>query len=346
MRLEKLSVLISLIIILVSCNKDDESNTPITPPRDRGEQQIEDDASIQDYLRSHYYNSEELLNLPDASISDIKITPLEEGETEPPAGHTMLIADVEDHDVKFAEADYVYYILRLRQGQGDSSPTFADSVRLLYEGFLFDGDIFDSTPNPITFDLTQLIPGWRKVIPRFKTAIFPPEENGDGTVSYRKGGLGVMFLPSGLAYFNNATTGVSAYTPIMFKFELLQSFENDHDGDGIPSYLEDINGDGEFTAISDNEVADDDTDNDNIPNFFDSDDDNDRVPTRNELLSNTYVINNGDPEPVIDETIEFIISRVVGATTTTIKTLKIVDSNGDELDDHLDDEIKIKNNTF
>ncbi len=46
------------------------------------------------------------------------------------------------------------------------------------------------------------------------------------------------------------------------------------DNDGIPAELEDINNDGDLTN--------DDTDNDNIPNYLDSDDDGDNVPTLNE----------------------------------------------------------------
>jgi hypothetical protein len=46
------------------------------------------------------------------------------------------------------------------------------------------------------------------------------------------------------------------------------------DNDGIPAALEDINNDGDLTN--------DDTDNDTIPNYLDSDDDGDNVPTVNE----------------------------------------------------------------
>lgn len=49
---------------------------------------------------------------------------------------------------------------------------------------------------------------------------------------------------------------------------------NEDDNDGIPANLEDINNDGDFTN--------DDTDNDTIPNYLDSDDDGDNIPTINE----------------------------------------------------------------
>ena len=48
------------------------------------------------------------------------------------------------------------------------------------------------------------------------------------------------------------------------------------DDDGIPSELEDINGNGN--------LEDDDTDNDGIPNYLDFDDDGDNVPTEREIV--------------------------------------------------------------
>lgn len=280
-----------LALVLASCKNDDDGDDIIQVElRDRAEQEAEDQLLLESYLSSHYYNSEEIANLPDASITDIKITALAENETAPPAGHTMLNADTEAKDVFFAETDYKIHILKLRQGGGSGSPTFADNVRILYEGFLEDGSIFDAAATPVVFDLTQLIPGWRKVIPEFNVSESFMEQ-GDGTVDFVGGGLGIMFVPSGLAYFANSIPGIGAYTPIMFKFELLQMYENDHDGDGIPSYLEDLkdeNGqtDGEFTVNFDDltDEFDDDTDGDTNPNYFDADDDNDGIPTLNEDL--------------------------------------------------------------
>ena len=49
----------------------------------------------------------------------------------------------------------------------------------------------------------------------------------------------------------------------------------DHDNDSVPSYLEDVNGDGVF---------DDDTDEDNVVNVFDNDDDGDDILTIDEYI--------------------------------------------------------------
>ncbi|WP_242119247.1 FKBP-type peptidyl-prolyl cis-trans isomerase [Aestuariivivens sediminicola] len=303
MTLERIGLcVLGLFLAVYSCKKDDGGGD-ITPVelRDRTEQQQADNDSLQKYLNGHYYNSELLAGLTDPGIADIVISKLEEGQTLPD-GHTLLIDDVEMKDLEYADTEYRLYILRLNQGGGMASPTFADGVRLSYEGFLFDGTIFDSAINPIDFDLTALIPGWRKVLPDFNVAE-SFIEIGDGTVDYVNTGLGVMFLPSGLAYFANATSGIPAYTPINFKFELFQKFENDHDGDGIPSYLEDLNGDGEFTVnfqdLTDD--TDDDTDGNSVPDYFDNDDDGDGILTRDEdanedgNLFNDDTNNNGIP---------------------------------------------------
>lgn len=304
MKLERLSlVVLCLLLVVVSCKKDDEVNDP-TPVelRDRTEQQAKDNDSLVKYLNNHYYNAEELATLGNPTISDIVITKLEEGENVP-TGHKLLNDDKETIDIVYSETDYQVYVLRLNQGGGNKKPTFADDIRLLYEGFDLDDDVFDGASTPVDFDLVSLIPGWRKVIPTFDVAAYS-EEVGDGTVNYVDSGLGVMFLPSGLAYFANATGGISAYSPIIFKFQLLQTFENDHDGDGIPSYLEDLykadgtpGSDGEFTVNLEDltDPNDDDTDGDSIPDYFDSDDDGDGIPTKDEDA-------NGDGDLMNDDT--------------------------------------------
>ena len=296
MKIEKFGLIILCMLIgILSCKKDDDG-PDVTPVeiRDRTEQQAADNDSLVKYLNNHYYNSEVLAGLADPGLSDIVITKLEEGETLPD-GHTMLMGAVETKDLVFADTDYKVYILRINQGGGAESPTFADKVRLLYEGFKLDGEVFDSASTPVDFDLVNLIPGWRKVIPTFNVAE-SFVELGDGTVDYTNTGLGVMFLPSGLGYFSSATSGIPAYSPIIFKFELFQMFENDHDGDGVPSYLEDLNDDGEFTIADpeDSTVTHDDTDGDSIPDYADTDDDGDGVLTKDEDV-------NGDGDPRNDD---------------------------------------------
>ena len=284
--------ILSFVVVFSSCKKDDALDTVTIVIRDRGEQQIIDNDSIIGYLETHYYNSDFFIGNSDPSISDIVITEIADGESLPD-GNTLLMEDVETKTTFYEDTDYEYYVLKLNQGGGAESPTFADNVSVIYEGFDLENEIFDSSISPVTFDLTSLIPGWRKVLTEFNTAESFTEP-GDGTVVYLNHGAGVMFIPSGLAYFSNATTG-SSYAPLIFKFDLIGTLENDHDGDGIPSYLEDLNGDGEFIVNFDDltDATDDDTDGDGTPDYFDADDDGDGVLTR-------YEDTNEDGDPTND----------------------------------------------
>ncbi|MDO5989784.1 hypothetical protein Q4Q39_20470 [Flavivirga amylovorans] len=326
----------------LSCNKDDNNDTTIVVEiRDRDEQQEEDKALLLDYFATHYYNSSEFDALTNPTIDNLKITKLVEGTTTPADGTLLSESTILDTlEVNFADTNYEYYILRLKKGGGSLSPTFSDNVAMRYEGTTLSNDIFDSAVNPVNFDLTTLIPGWRKVIPEFNVAE-GFVENGDGTVSFQNQGIGVMFLPSGLAYFNNAVAGIPAYSPIIFKFGLLQMAQNDHDNDGIPSYLEDLNGDGEYTLNSsaDADARDgDDTDGNGVPDYFDNDDDGDGIATINEIELKTY--NRGTKKEIEDLVFEpgevLIGIKEEGDGTFTGTTS--IDTDKDGIPDYLDAE--------
>lgn len=284
-------LLLLCVLCFTSCKKDDDS-FEIPAPRDRTAQQEKDKDSLIKYMSTHYYNSSVFETPGNYRYEDILITELpdedEDGVYEDmpnPDMNTLLIDAVETFTTEFRDVEYEYYVLRLNQGGGEA-PYSSDDVNINYFGSFFDGEDFDSTVNAISLDLVTVIEGWRVAIPSFGTAtdIF---DNGDGTFSYDNYGLGVLFIPSGLAYFNAPPLGIPQYENLIFKFELYNREANDHDIDLVQSFLEDIDGDGD--------VFNDDTDNDNIPNFFDTDDDGDGVLTRFEDLDN-------DGDPTNDDT--------------------------------------------
>lgn len=336
-------MVLAFVLVFTSCKKNNPSFTTI-PDRDRNEQQITDNDSLLDYFDYYYYNSGTFTSGINHTLEDIIITELPKDDDgnyldlPDPANNTLLsdAGVLEVHTTVFQDADYTYYILRLNQGGGDKSPEFADDIRVRYSGNLMDDVVFDSAVTPVDFDMTNLIPGWNRVMPQFNTAsLF--NVIGGGNVEYDNYGLGVMFLPSGLAYFSSPPLGVPLYSNLIFKFELLQTEENDHDNDGIPSYVEDL--DGDINLFSD------DTDEDNAPNFIDGDDDNDGVLTINELIPTQYIIdtNLGEQEPILVED-EFEISRSEDSGIITINTVTIADSNDDGLADYLDESIEINYN--
>ncbi len=270
---------------MVGCNKDDDS-IDIEPPRDRGEQQIVDKDSLLGYLNSHYYNSSLFETDGDYSIDDVVISELpkdDEGNylsLPDPDINTLLIDDVVIKTINFSDTEYEIYYLRLTNGDGES-PKFSDDILVSYSGQLLNDSNFDKSTTPVTFDLMGVVPGWRYIMVDFNTSSENAIINTDGTLSYSNYGLGVMFLPSGLGYFNTGSSGIPTYSPLIFKFELYKNQHNDHDGDGILSHLEDLNGN--------LNPLDDDTDEDDIPNFNDPDDDGDGVSTNLEDLND-----NGD----------------------------------------------------
>lgn len=340
MKIRKITLYILCAIVgFISCSKDDNRDNPIfVDIRDRAEQQIADKDSLIGYLETHYYNSSVFVGNLNPSINDLIISELAGGETNPPVDHTLLIDAIETKTTIFLDVDYEYYILRLNQGGGIVSPNFSDDVRVIYSGNLLDEEVFDSAVTPTDFDLTSLVTGWGRVLPQFNIAA-DFIDNGDGTVSFNNAGVGVMFLPSGLAYFSDPPldSNIPLYSSLIFRFELFQTEINDHDGDGVPSYLEDLNGD--LT------LANDDTDEDGIQNFLDRDDDGDGVLTINELEPKEYIVdtNIGETEPVLAVN-EFEISRSESLGIITINTVTIVDSNNDGLDDYLDENITIDYN--
>lgn len=320
MSLRKIAFLILCTTLgFVSCNNDDDSTEiPEIIIRDRAEQQMADNDSIEKYLNNYYYNASDFEGVVTPKIANLVF------DTDP-TGKVKLIDELYNpttnpdgklkaYDITFAETEYRYYVLELNKGpENGTAPKFSDKVRVIYEGSLVeDNSVFDSAVTPVDLDLIGdrittfgTIAGWRKVFPLFNVAE-SFVDNGDGTVTYNNHGTGVMFLPSGLAYFaNSPSTDIPAYAPLIFKFELLQSFENDHDNDGVPTWKEDIDGDGEFSIDPDDpeKEGDDDTDNDGSPDYVDQDDDGDGVLTINEDLEDMDLNfdSDGDGDPTNDK---------------------------------------------
>jgi len=157
--------------------------------------------------------------------------------------------------------------------------------------------VFDSAITPIWFDQIIAIAGWRETLIGLSGAsnFTKPTVGDDGTISYQDFADVTVFMPSGLGYFATSRNGIPRYSPLIFNVQLYGVNQADHDNDGVPSYLEDIDGD--------RLVIDDDTDNDNIPNYNDPDDDGDFTLTRDEDLEADTDLNDdrdGDGDPAND----------------------------------------------
>ena len=257
--------LICLIVSLASCKKDDGAS--IAPPRDRAEQNLADIDSLETYLKTHYIASvDEDFNI------DIQEIPVD--------GDQVSIWDQEEYPLQTKvvtrhDVEYTIHYLILNEGVGDM-PTRGDNVDVGYRGTLLDGTQFDYNPFPQSpTPLLGLVEGWQEIIPLFKSGVYVEEPGSPDPAEFTDYGAGVMFLPSGMAYFNNTPSSlVKPYSCMVFSFKLFDVDYTDLDEDGILNKFETENG---------IDIADYDTDEDELPNFLDSDDDGDGYTTKREI---------------------------------------------------------------
>lgn len=255
----KILFLSAIMLQLVSCSKSDTPADIYVVPY--AEQYPKDLDSIEKFLTTHTL---------DANNEFVSI---EVGGTETPI---MDMPNLTFKDVSVNDVDYKVYYLLFNEGDAlvGERPSRVDSVLVSYKGQLLDKEVFDYAPNPIWLTLDVTVRGFSEIMTKFKTGTFT--ENTDGTVSYQNYGSGIMFIPSGLAYYNTSTASIPAYSPLIFTFNLNRLNYVDNDRDRILSK-------DELWLIEDEELLD--TDGDGIPNYADVDDDGDGVLTKTEIIS-------------------------------------------------------------
>lgn len=293
-------IIVSLIFVLtvISCKKDDGDGVVTVPPSLLSDVAPEDDAAIKDYLNTHFYNYEDFENEPDGFDHKIVIDTL--------AGDNLdkrsLMEDAQSMVIKVSsdylglsageeDIEHTLYFIEVRKG-GGGSPTFADSTLVRYQGSLLNGKLFDESQDFVWQELPITVRGYGNGVSKFNAGTEDQiVENPDGTYNITNSGLGIIVMPSGLAYFNTSNSSlIPIYSPLVFKIELGLYVENtDRDNDGIPSIEEDLNGNGYLN--------DDNTDAEDesrfvpaSPNFNDADDDGDGVSTRSEITDENGTI--------------------------------------------------------
>jgi hypothetical protein len=316
---------------LFSCSKD-ESPAEIAPPRDYKVQFDADNTTIESYLNSNYIT---VINHPGfTDDQDVTIAKIDAGQPsimsylDNATYPKLLTRKVNLHGI-----EYKIYYLVLREGEkdivtglGGESPTNTDAVLASYSGSYLQittssetspvtATLFEESkfPNQL-FNLLVTIKGWGEIFPQFKTGSYA--SNSDNTITYKDFGAGVMFLPSGLAYFQNGPGSIPSYAPLVFSFKLYEIQRLDTDGDGILNDQEDVNIELDKDTDKNNigYIYDyrnlinyptfpedkiryaDDTDKDGIPNFLDVDDDGDGYITKLEISKGTdYLDKNSYP---------------------------------------------------
>jgi len=276
-------------IAFISCNKDDDDDKTVTVPlRDYTEQSKADNDSIEKYLKTNYI--EEV-----TADFDIKISKIPKGGTQTSIWDQK-VYPLQTRDVYNDNITYKVYYLVLNEGVGEA-PCNYDDIYASYVGNLLNGTVFDTSDNlgrPFRLDGSDgIIDGWKEIFPKFKAGKANPV-NADGTITYSDFGAGVMFLPSGLAYYAGGSGKIAAYSPLVFSVKLYAIQRLDHDRDGILDINEDINGDGYVYDFRNKELYAnppaeliDDTDGDGVADFIDIDDDGDGYTTLLEITKPT-----------------------------------------------------------
>jgi len=256
-------------LLLYSC--DSGSSAEIDDFDYEAQALIDNDTLVQ-FLKNHYF---------DTDINSVKkIT-----EEQTPLFETVETMNITENDIDYTLYYYVNNIGSPTIEKG--KPTVMDSVFVKYSGQrIVETDsistVFDSS-NGNWFTLNAVIRGWSHGFTNFKGG---DNVTDNGPITYANGGKGILFIPSGLAYGNIGSGNILPNECIFFYIDLYDFVKDtDHDNDGVPSIVEDPDGNGD--------PRDDDTDLDGVPNYFDADDDNDGVLTINEDA-------NGDGNPAND----------------------------------------------
>ncbi len=264
----KYILLVGIISMLVYSCGDNDTGLIVDPNFDHAAQSVKDNDSLVVFFKNHFYDT-----------SDDTVKPMQDGETplsEDPNLKTQNVTEtLNGNDIDFKLYAYV-------KEEGTSSkgnPTVVDSVLVNYSGRIILNtetiatSDFDNNTN-LWFVLgSGVINGWTYGMPNFKGGTNVTQT--DGPITFENGGKGVLFIPSGLAYANRGTGGIGPNAILMFYVEMNDIVvDTDGDLDGIPSILEDLDGDGK--------PWNDDTDGNGQPNYTDADDDGDLILTRNE----------------------------------------------------------------
>jgi FKBP-type peptidyl-prolyl cis-trans isomerase FkpA len=96
----------------------------------------------------------------------------------------------------------LYYAVEVA-GTG-ATPQNCSNITVNYEGRLTDGTLFDASSAPVTFNLSQVINGWRNGLPLVKA-----------------GGRINLYIPPSLAYGNVAQGSIPANSILVFKVDLI-----------------------------------------------------------------------------------------------------------------------------
>ena len=115
----------------------------------------------------------------------------------------------------------LYYVID-EIGEGAEITAVSD-VTVKYKGFYTDGSLLEENTNPgISFNVQQVIPGWK-----------------EGLQYFNEGGIGMLLIPSHLAYGSEDFNDIPGGSVLIFEIELVDyDAENEEE---IVNYISDNN---------------------------------------------------------------------------------------------------------
>ncbi|RWX02599.1 FKBP-type peptidyl-prolyl cis-trans isomerase [Flavobacterium cerinum] len=286
-RFLKVFGLLSIIVFFASCKNDDD--VKVVPPRDYGIQYSSEKDTIEKYLKNNYITVDPVTM--DATFGQLPADGSKTSiwdQTEYPLKNKKVLVKNEKDASKNVE--YTLYYISFREGV-NKRPTRADNIIVSLRGLLLNGTQFEYQPFPDESNslTAYVVKGFPELMPLFKSGTFTdvPGE----PVEFADFGAGVMFVPSGLAYYNKPPSNlVPAYATMIFTFKLYDVTYTDIDGDGILNKDETIEG---------VDLQDYDTDGDGTPNYLDTDDDGDGYLTRTEITMPNTGVGSNPPVPAV-----------------------------------------------
>ncbi|MCG2610455.1 hypothetical protein LZZ90_02900 [Flavobacterium sp. SM15] len=315
----KIACFFLFAVFFTACKKDD-GGTSYTPPRPYAEVYPEDLAKIEDYLQNHYVTYNEVDNGDGTKdITNVVIGKIDTGTPQTPIKDHPLLTFM---TVKLHGLEYKVYYLNLFQGypedpavynNGGKTPCAVDKILTTYKGMLLDDTVFDQRPNSVNINLYETILGWQYIFPKFRSG--KNTLNSEGVLTHKAYGAGVVFLPSGLGYYERAVGDITAYSPLVFIFNLNNVTHLDTDLDGVESHFE-------FNYNADGTLQD--TDGDGIPDYRDIDDDNDGYLTKDEITHTVTIKNNNG----VVQSVNRYVYPFNGAAANDPATIYVDDTQG------------------
>lgn len=222
MKLKIVIISILLTSVFLSCQKDDTPAVVTLPQKkDYQTQYNEDIVKIENYLKTH---SISVVSNPgfsdDQNVSYDVVPNLDVNSiwgTNPLVPKTNVFTKL----VTVENVVHKIYYLKLQDGVG-ISPNTNNQIKAYYKCILLNNEstiVETGSETGVILKMNQLILGWQNILPEFKMGTI------SGSNQYSDFGVGIMFLPSALAYYdNNEIAKIPAYSVVGYNFKLFNVF--------------------------------------------------------------------------------------------------------------------------